>query len=1101
MRLISRFADLRIDVVAVSRAQMEGSRAEIDGESGVIKYDETLRLPEVVEVLAHEMGHLLLHGRLTDRMVPLDPVLASAYADTGAAAIARYSPRVREEVEANAFALEFSCPTDELFATWRADQDVTIAKLADRFSVPAQVVRVQLANALYEVAIGGDARGGRRMRIGQLTLTEDQRRAAQSIGKPVLVDAGAGTGKTATLIGRVEFLIQEKGVRPEEILVVTFSNEAAEELTNRIADRFGAETANAVTVSTFHGLGMEFLQLHGNSLGYDEDPTLLDEDSQAELIYEMLGRVPCSEPALLRDPWGTAVRFVEHINHCKHWLITPEMLGEAIQNDASVAPAGLELVAIYREYERAKFAAGRVDFADLIMLPLRALEEQDAVRDAWRTRFPWVMVDEFQDVSRATSSFLRALCGPNNPPWVVGDARQAIYRFLGASPENISNFRMHFPDAKIFSLEVNYRSSEPVVGAANDLADLLAMPPAGLQTRHSWRCGSDIDPLGSEPIALAEATSDYAERAGIVEQVRAWLCDEGVMAGDIAILARRHIDVRNTMLGLKEAGIKAQAAGLLTAEGPAGDLAGALMIADAPQAAFPRLAYALGRESETPDAINELARRMFAGEETRGPLREQIASVQIKAEEEKFSGDGWVALTSFLFESSSYLKRVLNAADTAERAVALIEIVSTLSLAAAYRATHPNTPPRKARIGFAERLRTRLTETIPLPLMPKPRADVVRVMTCHAAKGLEFGCVVVAGQTVPRMPLRYPWLPSSLRPASSEDDEQANSLLFVGVTRAKRTVVVSWPTHAGQGPRARDKKMVPLLESWRQQRKLRVHVWNEYGADDAMAAGRPVWGFPARGTLKASALGDSVCPLLTYLENILGMRFPEEEVALYPRFFAAIRRSLRQVVILADQTRTRVTEAQADAILDVEWPIDRFGDHPHFDLYRSEALRITRGFAAAFTPGAVGSAILEPELEVVGDTRGPKLILDLVAYFREPSGRVVAIAFRPESYAAKAKDTGLAWSVLTDIKRASFVLTEANVGSTTAILYSGADRAMYNYSLQSRNRKEDSLRREAGSLAERYRALSTGDFTTTVNPFHCDQCRARVSCPHWLGAL
>src|SRR5258708_530050 len=124
-RVLGRLDELKIDVIAVSQAQMEGSRAEVDAESGVIKYDETLPLAEALEVLAHELGHLVLHGRLTDPTVAPDPVMASAYGDAGPAAIARYSPRVREEAEANAFALEFTCPSDAVFPMWRPERAVT----------------------------------------------------------------------------------------------------------------------------------------------------------------------------------------------------------------------------------------------------------------------------------------------------------------------------------------------------------------------------------------------------------------------------------------------------------------------------------------------------------------------------------------------------------------------------------------------------------------------------------------------------------------------------------------------------------------------------------------------------------------------------------------------------------------------------------------------------------------------------------------------------------------------------------------------------------------------------------------------------------------
>ena len=1097
--LVARFAETKIDAIAVSKQQLEGSQAIVDAEAGVVKYDESASREEVNEKLAHELGHVILHGRLSDPLAS-DPVMASVYADVGPAAIARYSQRMSEEAEANAFALEYVCPSEAIFKAWRDEKAPSFDQLAKRFGVSARTVRVQLANALHDFAVG--AAPGETIRPGKsdrVPLTDEQREAARATDRPVLVDAGPGTGKTATLIGRVEFALGEKGVRPEQILILTFSNEAAQELVERIAERFGDTVAKAVTVSTFHGLGMEFLSLHGAHLGFEGDPGLMDEDAQIELVYQILGRVPCSHPALLRDPWGTAAIFVDHINRCKQQLVTPDLLEEALRRDPGTRTPGYELLAVYREYEKSKTDAGRVDFADLISLPLEVLNSNAAVRDAWRTRFPWVMVDEFQDVSRATSSLLRALCGPKNQPWVVGDARQSIYRFLGASPENVTEFRSDFPEAAVLSLGVNYRSCDPVISSANLLADLMVEGESNRET-HRWRRGSDTQPLAEDSVVLAEASSDYAEGVGITEQVRAWI-EAGVAPGDIAVLARRHIDVRNTMLRLTEAGIKAQATGILTAEGAAGDLAAAVIIADAPRTATPRLAFALARDSLRKDEINSFAQAVLEGNAPAGDLGAEITAVAAKADEEKFAGDGWVALTSFLFESSEYLRRVLNSADTAERALVLIEIVSTLSLAAAYRSTHPGVAPRAARIGFGERLRARLTETTPLPLMPKPRRDTVRVMTCHAAKGLEFPCVIVSGQTVPKTTPRFQWLPASLRPATNEDDEQADSLLFVGVTRAKRALVVSWPTHAGESAFARSKKVVPLLERWRTVSGLRVRTWNARGASETLAAGRPVWGLPSKGALKVSALADGICPLLTYIESILNLRFPEEDVSLYPRFFAIVRGVLRQIVESANSSGSPVSEAEADKFLDEVWPPDRCKDHPHYNLYRSEAIKAARGFASAFVPGAAGSVPIEPALSALGGSVGPSVVLDLVAYFEEPSGNRVAMSFRPESYATKAKDGILLWSKLDENKRASFVLAEANQGSIAAAVYSGADSAVYTYTLKSRNRREDSAAKEAEEMSQRYLALAKGDFTTEVNPYACDRCRVRVNCPHWVGAL
>ncbi|MGH9884518.1 MAG: 3'-5' exonuclease, partial [bacterium] len=380
-------------------------------------------------------------------------------------------------------------------------------------------------------------------------------------------------------------------------------------------------------------------------------------------------------------------------------------------------------------------------------------------------------------------------------------------------------------------------------------------------------------------------------------------------------------------------------------------------------------------------------------------------------------------------------------------------------------------------------------------------ADTVRVMTCHASKGLEFSCVAVAGQTVPKVPGKYPWLPATLRPTANEDDEQADSLLFVGVTRAIRAVVVSWPSHAGQGAQARRKKVVPLLESWRQLGSTPLREWNATGADDVSASGSPVWGFPARGVLKAYALTASACPLLTYMETILSIRFPEEEVVLYPRFVAVVRRALRRIATNANETSRHVTAPEVDEILDDEWPSERYNEHPHFALYRSAALDIARGFATAFSPGPVGSVMMDPELATLGDGRGPKVILDLVAYFREPGGRVVGVAFRPESYAAKAKGNVLLWSKLEENKRISFVLLDTSAGNAVPKVYSGEDRTIYDYVLRSRNTKEVSAAKEGRQLTDKYLALARGDLATEVNPFNCDRCRGRVSCPHWVGAL
>lgn len=1149
---------LEVTLVPLSNDLMQGDSASLNTD-GFLKYFQGLNATERLEKFAHELGHKLMHRRLSDPTVPVDPLYTSIYGEAGAIALTRYSKRMREEAEANAFAQEFLCPSDVVFAAWQEDEAATTESLAAEQGVTEQIVRVQLANALHELSVGRKEAPSKRA----VTYSEEQDRAARHTGTPVLVDAGPGTGKTATLIRRLEYLM-EHGADPSQMLVLTFSNEAALELQERIAARFGDKVADAMTISTFHGFGMELLHVHGGSAGgpkgYEPGFGLMDDDGQAELITELIGRVPCPNLKPMSDPADTALAVVEHINHCKHRLRSVDSLDEAIRQwhvpptqavpDVKGASrevkaeakrikkeneerdkeeerrnASVDLLALYREYERVKLERQRVDFADLILLPLQLLEKHEEIRAIYRKKYPWVLVDEFQDVSRATSRLLRAICGKENPPWVVGDARQAIYQFLGADADNVRAMERDFPDVTRYPLKDNYRSAEPIVEAANDLAELLGSNDV------SWRAASDARPLGEHPVAIAEAASDLGEARGVVEQVKNWIGRDGVKPGDIAILARRHVDVRNIVMALTEERIIAQAAGMMTAEGAAGDMAVVLTLADRPAPSLPRLAHALGTaervetinatveflvkrerktKAEMPDVGDE-SETAAEGDEADDPkvsrdLVNEIDMALEAAQGELHSGDGFVALTTFLFNSSDYLRRLLAAEATAERQMSLVEIVSTLTLAATYRSTHKGVKPMRARRGFAERLRSRLTRYVPIPIIPRPRSDTVRVMTCHAAKGLEFPCVAVASQTYTKFPGAYRWLPDAFREDVAEDEDQPDSLLFVGVTRAQRAVVVSFPTKAGEGPNAKDKRLVRLLERWRTASRdgetgVRVHemVWGLTGgkAAQSVVAG-PLWGDVKPVWLKPSVLDEDRCPLETYLEKFLGLSFPEGERELYPLVFGVLRRVLRQMADVAMEAGAPMAEADARALLEKELPKDRWGDHPHYEWYYGIALRAVQGFRDAFRPKRGELTRLDPEMELDPSGSGdPPVKLDLIALYKDASGRTAGIMFRPESYAKIAEDGEINWGKL-DGKRASLVLLLGEDANARMQVYSGIDGRIYEYlpSIQAA-----SLPKELDRVRARHAALANADFGTDADRWSCDQCRMRVNCPHWIGAL
>jgi DNA helicase-2/ATP-dependent DNA helicase PcrA len=1099
----------KLSLIPMRSEQLTGSRGEVVGGSEMtLRFDRALSDPERLYVFAHELGHIELHKRLSDLDIPVDWILSSAYGDAGAAGIARYSPGMREETEANAFALEFLCPSAPLLAQWWSTPETSLVALAAAHGVEQQVVRIQLANALYDIAVGSDEP---RDAMGTINYSPEQTRAASFTGKPALIDAGPGTGKTATLVRRIQALLEEQHASPTTILVLTFSNEAAQELRERIADRFGADVADQMTVSTFHGFGMEFLKMHGGLVGLGESIGLLDEDAQVELVSNLLGRVPSMHLDPLKNPDKTATRAVNHINFCKHRLKSLDDFEAALKLPISsdvkkYEPLGAaQLLGLWREYEREKQKRSDIDFADLINLTIRVLDERDDVAAGYRNKFPWVLVDEFQDVTSATSRLLRKLCGPENPPWVVGDARQSIYQFLGADPNNIRNFSTLFPDYERFELIENRRSSPPIVTAANQLGALLeGEDPKTAKAR--WIAVGDAR-APDDAVAIARATSDYAESQGIAEQVRKWRDVDHVTLGDIAILARRHIDVRNAVLALAAQGITAQAAGLLTAEGAAGDLAVVLTAESRSPASIPRLAMALGRDVVDVNSINATVAYLLERNHNPGLVAPPAADASLVGlidrvihvvEEAVQSADGFETLTTFLFDSSDYLRRILDASESADQAMALVEIVSTLSLATAYRATHRKVQPTIARLAFASRLRARLTESQPIPIVPRPRSDAVRVMTCHASKGLEFPCVIVAGQTLPGIPADHLWLPPSLRPTKNEDTEQADSLLFVGVTRAKRAVIVSYPEKAGQGFKARGKTVVHLLDLWRTSIAIDEKPWTATGGMPGGIAAGPVWGASVPEYVKPAAL-DKRCPIETYIEQFLGIRFREAQDSLYPKVFAGLRRIIRALVRERIATGQEPTAAAVSAVVDAEFPSETFGSHPHFALYRAFAASAAMGFAHAFHPES-GITDEDPEILITPSGTRPRVRLDFIANLRRPAGgSPIIVAFRPEPFAEELNKKGqLVWSKLSANAQTPFVLLSTVLPGASLRIYSGEDEAIYEYEW---SRGADTLSKGTAAMTERHAALAAHDFSTDVDRYDCDRCRVRVTCPYWIGAI
>jgi DNA helicase-2/ATP-dependent DNA helicase PcrA len=284
-------------------------------------------------------------------------------------------------------------------------------------------------------------------------LNPEQRRAVLHTGNPLLILAGAGSGKTRVITTKIAWLIRERGVAPQAILAVTFTNKAAREMAERA--RNIDERAGQAMLRTFHSFGAWFLRRYGRLCGLDSNFTIYDDDDVISFLSAIME--------------GTQKSDVKHaaynISRAKDYFLSPE--------DPSLAliDSDKRFRDIYAEYEKRLAHTGNVDFGDLIKKPVEILRKEPEVRRRFRERFSVIMVDEYQDANVAQFEMLKELAGPGTYVCVVGDDDQSIYRFRGAEVKNILEFPEKFSDADIIRLESNYRSTAPILKAASSVVD------------------------------------------------------------------------------------------------------------------------------------------------------------------------------------------------------------------------------------------------------------------------------------------------------------------------------------------------------------------------------------------------------------------------------------------------------------------------------------------------------------------------------------------------------------------------------------------------------------------------------------------------------
>ena len=761
------YRDLDLAWLPQGDPALKGARALYDDQGGTICCEEEGDSASRALLLAHEFGHSELHaGSVTCAGSDIDPSRSTEAAPVGLQRVEDYGARERRELQANVYARELLLPR-AFVRELHLKQNLTAAGIADRTKFPVALVRQQMFDALLLPPMVVDDESPSELPSARMP-DPSQERASAHRGKPFQLQAGPGTGKTRTLVKRVLSLLAE-GIDPAAILILTFSNRAAGELSERLTAA-APEAAPKLWIGTFHAFGLDLVRRYHDKLELAPNPSLFDRSDAIEVLEDILPTLPLVHYRNLWDPAMVLRDIVGAISRAKDEMVGPEryrtlakaMEAEAADRDvdARIAAAKcLEIADIYDLYEEALRKHGGVDFGDLIMRPARLLDDDEAVRIGVQLRHRHVLVDEYQDVNRASARLLKTVAGNGERLWVVGDARQSIYRFRGASSENMVGFASDYPGAVIDQLGVNYRSTEQIVysfvAAAPHMGASNGMLTLNLEAERSK------GPNRPE-IRRFETLDDEAE--GVAASIRQ-LEGTGVRLRDQAVLCRTNGRLNEIASGLEVRGIPVLHLGSIFEREEVRDLLAVLSLAVDPfgdalvrVGAMPRYGLTLQDAHSVSRFLRSLRKPALAGLadavtalglSTSG--RQGIERLATDLNGLRSSTSAWEFLAVFLLDHTDLARELGRATSITERmrAVAVWQFLNFVR--------------EQSPVGMGLPIQRTLDRVRQLVLLAEERdlrqvpaaalhLDAVRLMTVHGSKGLEFEAVHVPGLTVASFP-------------------------------------------------------------------------------------------------------------------------------------------------------------------------------------------------------------------------------------------------------------------------------------------------------------------------------------------------------------
>jgi DNA helicase-2/ATP-dependent DNA helicase PcrA len=604
-------------------------------------------------------------------------------------------------------------------------------------------------------------------------LNEQQAEAVRTTEGPVLIIAGAGSGKTRVLTYRIAYMLR-LGVHPSHVLALTFTNKAAQEMRERISHLVGNAPAAQIWAGTFHSIFARMLRVHAEKIGYSANFTIYDADDQLAAIKAVMNALGVSQQVL--PPNAVRSRISNAKNEMKSWQEYTRTANTIVDKQSAQ---------IYEQYEKRLTQSNAMDFDDLLLNMIRLLERHPDVLDSYHERFKYLMVDEYQDTNRAQYRVVNLLAQKYRNICVVGDDAQSIYRWRGAEIRNILDFERDYREAKTVRLEQNYRSTKTILAAA----DSVIKKNRSQLKKELW-----TDNIEGEKITLLACRDDREEAESVARTIRSRIESRGLRFSDVAVLYRTNAQSQALEDALRRINM------------PYNIVSGVSFykrkeVKDA--IAYLRLLVNPSDTESILRVINEPARGIGA------------TSLQHMQDHARATDRPLIDVLRHAGEVPSLQKRMVTAVQDFVKIIddhrALAEELSPASLAQAYLEStgllqfykNQNTEEALDRWNNIDRLlshimeQQELDETLTLSRYleqvslvsdqddPQLGSNRVSMMTMHAAKGLEFPLVVIAGMEQGLFPLAK----AEQDPAEQEEERR---LFYVGITRARQELVLAY---------------------------------------------------------------------------------------------------------------------------------------------------------------------------------------------------------------------------------------------------------------------------------------------------------------------